>query len=92
MGPVQESLALTAPLLQLGLPEGNLAPGGMGMATNSWEIAAYPSNPVSNVTSLEKPQPSSEYSFPPYIVICAHTVMWWSNHKLGARVSIPSKS
>lgn len=91
MGPVQESLALTAPLLQLGLPEANLAPGGMGMATNSWEIPACPSNPVSNVTSLEKPQPS-EYSFPPYIVIRAHTVMWWSNHKLGARVPIPSKS
>lgn len=67
--------ALIALLLQLGLPGGNLAHGGVGMATSSWEILPYSSHTISNATSLEKPQPPSEHSFPPYIVICVHTVV-----------------
>lgn len=53
-----------------------------GMATSSWEIPADPFRPVSNDTYLEMPQPSSEHSFPPYVVICVHTVLRCSKHKL----------
>lgn len=72
------SLALIVPLLQLGLPGGSLACSGVGMATSSWESLPCPSRPVSNATSLEKPQPPSEHPFPSYVVICVHTVVWWS--------------
>lgn len=81
------NLALMGPLLQLGLPEGNLAHGGVGMATSSWEIPADPFRPVSNDTSLETSQTSSEHSFPPYVVICVRIILWGSKHKLRDRVS-----
>lgn len=68
--------ALIVPLLQLGLPGGNIACGGVRMATSSWEMLPCPSRPVSNATSLEKPQPPSEHLFPSYIVICVRTVVW----------------
>lgn len=63
-------LALTTPLMQLGLTEGALAPGAMRMTTSSGETPAYPCNPVSKAISLEKPQPSSEYSL--YSHLCTY--------------------
>ena len=64
-------LPLTTPLMQLVLTEGALAPGAMRMTTSSGETPpAYPCNPVSNAVSLEKPQPSSEYSL--YSHLCTY--------------------
>lgn len=63
-------LALTTLLMQFGLTEGALAPGAMRMTTSSGETPAYPCNPVSNAISLEKLQPSSEYSL--YSHLCTY--------------------
>lgn len=63
-------LPLKTPLMQLVLTEGALAPGAMRMTTSSGETPAYPCNPVSNAVSLEKPQPSSEYSL--YSHLCTY--------------------
>lgn len=71
----KDSLALIAPLLQLGVPEGTPARGGVGMVTRSWESLPYPSSPISNATFL-KAQPPFEHSFPPYVVICVYTIVW----------------
>lgn len=81
--------ALIAFLLQLGVPEGNLAYCRVGMVTSSWEIPADPLRPISNATSFEMPQPPSEHSFLPYVVICVHVALWCSKHKLRDRVSVP---
>lgn len=70
------TLALIAPLLQLGVPEGNPAHGGVGMATRNCEILPYPSSPISNATFLKEAQPPFEHSFPPYVVICVYTIVW----------------
>lgn len=78
-----------APFLQRGVPEGNFAYCGVGLATSNWEIPADPLRPVSNATSFETPQPSSEHSFPPYVVICAHVALRRSKHKLRDRASVP---
>lgn len=62
-------LALTAPLMQLVLTEGALAPGAIRMTTSSGVTPAYPCNLVSNAISLEKPQ-TSEYSL--YSPLCTY--------------------
>lgn len=62
------------------------------MTTSSWENPVDPFRPVSNGTSLAMPQPSSEHSFPPYVVICVYTVLWCSKHKLRGVSQPPSHS